>query len=114
MIATTLQADETIYTCKCPAHHRLWHYQNALQHPRLTAISPLHVTAPQHTPYYLTFSCLNSRNSFLLGRGTPLLGKQSLPPPPPPGKTAENLIKTKVMTNLKPHITITQLKQRDY
>lgn len=75
----TLRANATIYTREHPARHRLWHYQNALQYLRLTALSLLPVKTPQHSAYHLTFSCLISRNSFLLGRGTSPLGKQSLP-----------------------------------
>jgi len=75
----TALTNTTIYACKYPARHRLRHYQNAVQHPRLAAISFLPVNTLQDSTYHLAFSYLISRNSSLLGRGTLLLGKQSLP-----------------------------------
>lgn len=109
MIVMTLRTDVTIYTCECPAHHRLWHYQNAIQHPRLTAIFLLPVNTPLTTsPFQASLVEIH----FFWEEARRSWENKAFPS----GKTAEDLIKTgtKVMTNLKPHIAIMQLKQRDY
>lgn len=106
MIAMTLPVDATIYTCKCLTRHRLWHYQNVLQHPRLTAISLLPVTNIPLTTS--PFCALLVEIHFSWEEACHSWENKTFPS----GKTAEDLIKTgtKVMTNLKPHITFMQLK----